>query len=339
MQSITLKHSPPSTFVSRLTDAPKTIIENDHVSLDTDFIKGHFTALSFKSGIQCLISQYKLKQDFHLHKIPSVGIFFILRIDEIQDSINSLVEVDGKYTSLQNKSYASTLLSSKQESTFICTNNSRIRSIEITLPVKWLEKKMIRRGALKLFYSYLNSNGIDVQFNVNDIDIKPHFSELFDDANKGMRDLDLYEKTINLLLEDYMMNLNEKLIQKINEQKTKIAKDEITRLIAVKDYLIRDPGAPPPAFSTLTALAAMSSTSLKTKFKKMFGANLFELFQRNRMQKARVLLLTKRYSIKEIGRQLGYVNLSNFSIAFKKEFGELPSEVAKSHKKLSFADT
>ncbi len=38
-----------------------------------------------------------------------------------------------------------------------------------------------------------------------------------------------------------------------------------------------------------------------------------------------MLLLTRRYSIKEIGGQLGYVNLSNFPIAFK-ELDELPGK-------------
>ncbi len=44
------------------------------------------------------------------------------------------------------------------------------------------------------------------------------------------------------------------------------------------------------------------------------------------MNRAKVLMLTHKYSIKEIGSQLGYSNLSNFSIAFKKEFKQLPSD-------------
>ena len=57
----------------------------------------------------------------------------------------------------------------------------------------------------------------------------------------------------------------------------------------------------------------------------MYGSTLYEYFQKSRMQRAKVLMLTHKYSIKEIGSQLGYSNLSNFSIAFKKEFKHLPS--------------
>ena len=45
------------------------------------------------------------------------------------------------------------------------------------------------------------------------------------------------------------------------------------------------------------------------------------------MNRAKVLLMSQKYSIKEIGNQLGYTNLSNFAAAFKKEFNSLPSQL------------
>ncbi len=335
MYSISLQHSNPLTLISRIATIQKTKVENNKLFLDTSFVKGHFAALSFNNGIECLAAQYKLKQDFHLHKIPANKTKYILRIDEIRDSVNSLVEVEGKYTSFHNKNYTSTLLTSKQEFTFICSSNSRIRSVEIIIPVKWMEKKIIRKDALQLLSTYLSKNGINVQFDLKEINVKSHFNKII--QGSMLDNLALCEESISVLLEKYIINLNEKLIQKANAQKIKIVKDEIARLIAVKDFLIQDLSASPPSFSALTSLAAMSSTSLKTKFKKMYGENVYEFFQRKRMQKARVMLLTRRYSIKEIGTKLGYLNLSNFSIAYKKEFGELPSDLSKISKKMSFA--
>jgi AraC-like DNA-binding protein len=45
------------------------------------------------------------------------------------------------------------------------------------------------------------------------------------------------------------------------------------------------------------------------------------------MQMARDLLLSGDFSVKEVGIQVGYSNLSNFAAAFKKEFHLLPSEI------------
>jgi AraC-like DNA-binding protein len=47
------------------------------------------------------------------------------------------------------------------------------------------------------------------------------------------------------------------------------------------------------------------------------------------MGKARDLLLSGEFTVKEVGYKLGYQNLSNFANAFKKEFGVLPSALIK----------
>ena len=47
------------------------------------------------------------------------------------------------------------------------------------------------------------------------------------------------------------------------------------------------------------------------------------------MQKAKSMLLSNKFSIKEVGMSLGYVNMSNFSAAFRKEFKVLPSQLVR----------
>ena len=126
------------------------------------------------------------------------------------------------------------------------------------------------------------------------------------------------EEKVNKLLAIYFSDIASHLYDFLEYEKIKISKDEINRLMAVKSHLENNISSPPPEFSSLTKIALMSSTSLKTKFRKMFGFTVFEYFQRLRMQKARILLLTHKYSVKQIGRQLGYTNLNNFTIAFKK---------------------
>lgn len=110
----------------------------------------------------------------------------------------------------------------------------------------------------------------------------------------------------------------------------RIFAEEIKRLIMVESCLVRDFSAPPPTISSLSRMAAMSATSLKNKFKKMYGTSLYDYFQKNRMRQAKILMLTRKHSIREVGLQLGYSNLSNFSIAFKKEFKRLPSQFLRS---------
>ena len=76
-------------------------------------------------------------------------------------------------------------------------------------------------------------------------------------------------------------------------------------------------------------MVAMSDSKLKKIFKMVYGLPIYEYFQKHRMQRARLMLLSGSYSIKDVGYTLGYSNLSNFTLAFKKEFNKLPSEITK----------
>ncbi|MHA4809891.1 helix-turn-helix transcriptional regulator [Flavitalea flava] len=84
-----------------------------------------------------------------------------------------------------------------------------------------------------------------------------------------------------------------------------------------------------PSITELSKKAMMSSTKLKTKFKQIYGMKLYEFFNRNRMEKAREMLHTGKFTVKQVGNNVGFSNLSNFAKAFKKEFGILPKEITK----------
>lgn len=84
-----------------------------------------------------------------------------------------------------------------------------------------------------------------------------------------------------------------------------------------------------PSIDTLSRTAMMSSTKLKTRFKQIYGMKLYEFYNRNRLEQAREMLKTGSYSVKQVGINIGFSNLSNFAKAFRKEFGMLPKEILK----------
>nr|WP_277349362.1 AraC family transcriptional regulator [Pseudoflavitalea sp. G-6-1-2] len=74
-------------------------------------------------------------------------------------------------------------------------------------------------------------------------------------------------------------------------------------------------------------MVSISESKLKKDFKVMYGSPIYEYYQKARMQAAQDKLLTGKFSVKEVAMELGYANLSNFTIAFKKAFGVLPSRL------------
>lgn len=74
-------------------------------------------------------------------------------------------------------------------------------------------------------------------------------------------------------------------------------------------------------------LSNMSLSTFKRKFTKKFETSPGKWLQEKRLQKTKELLTKGGSKPSDIYLDLGYNNLSNFSIAFKKQFGVNPSEI------------
>lgn len=92
---------------------------------------------------------------------------------------------------------------------------------------------------------------------------------------------------------------------------------------------LRDPLArTTPSIPELAFIANMGITKFKTSFKQLFGSAPIQYRNKIRMEFAREEIVAKRKTPSEISYDLGYAHPSNFTTAYKKYFGELPSSHA-----------
>ena len=103
--------------------------------------------------------------------------------------------------------------------------------------------------------------------------------------------------------------------------------DDVFLLMEVEKAMVDDFSKAPPTIEELARRFSVGTSKLKRQFKQVYGIPIYEYYQKYRMEKAKDLLLSGGFAVKEVGYRLGYQNLSNFANAFKKEFGVLPSEV------------
>lgn len=73
-------------------------------------------------------------------------------------------------------------------------------------------------------------------------------------------------------------------------------------------------------------LCNMSASTFKRKFISIYQESPGKWFQQKRLNKARELLLNNKATPSEIYMEFGYDSLSNFSTAFKNEFGYSPKK-------------
>jgi AraC-like DNA-binding protein len=137
--------------------------------------------------------------------------------------------------------------------------------------------------------------------------------------------LAIIQNRIMLLIERFFLRIYER--KKNSYSHVALSKPDIDRMMRVEGALTRDIFEPAPTISQLAKMVSISESKLKKDFKLIYGLPVYEYFQKIRMQAAKDKLLSGGHSVKEVAMELGYLNLSNFTIAFKKEFGLLPSKL------------
>ncbi len=77
--------------------------------------------------------------------------------------------------------------------------------------------------------------------------------------------------------------------------------------------------------SDLARTAGLGARSLNTKFRAAYGTTVFEFLKRRRFEYAHEALASRRLSVSEIAYQVGYESPANFTTAFRRHFGYVPS--------------
>ncbi|MGY5958620.1 AraC family transcriptional regulator [Kosakonia sp. BK9b] len=80
------------------------------------------------------------------------------------------------------------------------------------------------------------------------------------------------------------------------------------------------------SLSGLAQLAAMSSSSLRVKFRQAYGQSVFDYLRDCRLEMAR-RYLAQGYSVQQAAWMSGYQHATNFSTAFRRRYGVAPSEI------------
>ena len=105
------------------------------------------------------------------------------------------------------------------------------------------------------------------------------------------------------------------------------------RLRRARDLLLADLSQA-PSLAELAAAASMSEATLLRGFRRVFECSPYALFQRERMQAARVRLQSRQESVGSVAADFGYSNPSHFAAAFKEQFG-IPPGMDKRNRRLS----
>lgn len=299
-------------------------VKNCTLDLPENIGTGYMRCIKLPNGLQANIIEAGLHQDWWLHRKQSEEEYYTLRFDELEIPSEMTLAIDKKEISASKTvKGVAYLTSSLFEWYYIASKGVKFKGLNILFKKEWVAKYLGLKNADDVLSTYLALKADSFNVDVLDDEYKATINRIMEDKGGAFPLLTMQNRLLTLI-ERFFSRLYNRSAGKMFP--LKISGYEMQQLQHVESLLVKSFSGPPPSILQLSKEAGMSPTKLKKLFKAVYGNAMYEYFQKKRMQHAADLLLNKKYSVKEAGTSLGYANLSNFTLAFKKEFNRLPSE-------------
>jgi AraC-like DNA-binding protein len=200
-----------------------------------------------------------------------------------------------------------------------------VKGVNILFSKQWLEHFLEVESVGEMIKKYLSLKMSAFNYEPMDIEYKRILGQIIQSQVDPSLETFMIQNRVMLLLERFFTRIYHKMSDMHFD--VKLSNNDINRLKEIERELVKDFSIEPPGINKLARLAAMSPSKLKNSFKEIYGMPVYQYYQKHRMNKAKAMLLSRKYTVKEVGMELGYSNLSNFAKAFRKSFDQLPSDL------------
>ncbi|RPD51778.1 helix-turn-helix transcriptional regulator [Paracnuella aquatica] len=327
MTIFTYKLTSYNAFLDEFTRFLGITPTNQVMRLPEEMGSGFMKAFSFE-GIDALVYDMTFHQEMLLKREKENTEFFTLNYDEVADPTGMQVTIENdSFEAPDQRNAYLYLTSSLLDWDLALQQNVNLKGLRVYLTPDWLRKYLRAPEKDDMLEQYIKLKAGGIWQKTIDVESKGLTSELLADQEQPLL---YYQNKMFRLVEVFFDWLYNEMQQ--HPALKLLSRSDIMAARRIETLLTKDVTVLPPTIREMSRQFAMSESKLKKVFKAVFGLPPYEYFQKYRMQKARQLLLTGNHSIKDVGYTLGYSNLSNFTLAFKKEFGRLPSEVLREGK-------
>jgi AraC-like DNA-binding protein len=324
---IEYNHTDYEELLDHFAKAFKTKLKGNTLTLPPAIGNGYMNLIRLPNGLQAIISDYTVSTDILFQRTRINENFFTLRFDEVSVPEEQTAESAQPVPLLASSAIRTAVFlgSAKFDWLFLVTKNTRVKGINIFFSKTWLEQFVGIESVGDMIKKYLNLKMSAFNYEPMDTEYKRILAEILNNNTEHALSNLVIQNRSMLLLERFFT----RIYNKMNDTHfdVKLSNDDITRLKEIEVELLKDFSVEPPGITKLAKMAAMSPSKLKNSFKEIYGLPIYQFFQKHRMNKAKAMLLSRKYSVKEVGIEVGFSNLSNFAKAFKKSFDQLPSDL------------
>jgi AraC-like DNA-binding protein len=310
------------SWIQELSEDSGIKAKNNLLTLTETLGNGYCFSDSIDRTFSYVMMNVELNDDCTLHRVSNnqMGLLIYFNQTQVSDYIRLRHKKDSLTDSLNKKRSNIFVSSTNTELEVNYRAGSKLKRLGIYLTPQWIADHF--DSNTKLQVELLTSQGLELieKFPINQ-EIQEKLNRIFDTQLSSETDRLALKSRVILLLEYFFSTyLNESLVIK---NKKIIPDEDITRLRNIEALLLNEETEKFPSIVKLARIAQMSSTKLKQRFKQVYGYRLYEFYNKQRLEKARELI-TQGITPKEAGYTIGFSDVSNFTKAFKKEYGYTP---------------
>ncbi|MBY0476102.1 MAG: AraC family transcriptional regulator [Chitinophagaceae bacterium] len=325
MFSFEYTHSSYSQMIVDLAKALQTRVKDNWLFFPEEVASGYYRVLQLPNGLDVNVIKCRINDDWFVHRKRDTSEYYTLRFDELVVEKEIAIGIDTDVVRKQHETVAvAYLTSSLFDWYYHGTKGTVFKGVNILIPKEWLGKLMGIEMFDDILPAYLALKSRS--FTMEPLDQTYH--ELMNEIMQEEYDSplpDLFvQNRIQLLLERFFTRIHSRV--SLADVLSNIKHDDIYTVLKIEQILTESFSEKPKSIDQLSKKAMMSSTKLKKLFKSVFGLPIYEYYQQKRMQRAGELLSNGSNSVKQVAEKVGYSNLSNFTMAFKKHMKQDPEK-------------
>jgi len=287
---------------------------------------GFMKLIILPGDVEAILSHFRLNHDFLLERKKNDKEYYTFCCEELKEVTEFSMTIESDTFEMKEDGRSAMYLTSfLYDIGYSLKSNAIASSVRVLLTPEWVKDYLGFDKKEGVLQQYLELKTSGVLYKKVDAESALIMNELL--KEKPGHSLLFYHTRILRLMDTFSNWLTEEIIR--HPKTMNISAEDVARIREIESRITTDFSMPPPTIPELAKSVAISESKLKTLFKTVYGLPPYEYFQKHRMEKARLMLLSKKYSIKDVGYAVGYANLSNFTLAFKKQFNQLPSDLLK----------
>jgi AraC-like DNA-binding protein len=292
-------------------------VADDRVYLPPSLGYGYIQEIKLREGLSLCMHRYKLKEDFSLKRLESVGPSNMLTLKF--DCRKITLETGQPETHLFAPGCEAELGTNNFFTEIYFPAEQEIYFLVINVSIELLTELLHLSGEESILRDRLLTNP---SFVVNVL-----MSRVMENTLKDFSQIALGSTFYLLRCQakalELIYLLFDSLSERINEKKVNISRADADKLYEVRSMILKDLSVA-PQIADLSKQITMSPTKMKTLFRQIFGDSIYNYFQHARMNEAARLL--KDYTVSEAGYRLGFTNMSHFSRLFERYFNTKPKK-------------